>query len=321
MLVHGIGALSTIYILNKYRKQDIIQAKTILADDIVEIKGFIGRPETNAVIKYLKWKKINFQITEVINAHTALVDGLPEIKIGNFEMSGAPEIISILESVSNFDGELGLKEIYERYPKTKMFQHGERNELYSKEEMLNKYRIQFPDYPDQAVKEKLINEIQHERGCTIRELYFENLRPNVLYLQHYKFFQSLIYSFKIASESELGPLPIISSILFAISYGINMNWVSKTVNSDLKNQLATGSGRELPNYNMLEMEITKIISKMTDIKSQSKYFSGDKVGVADIEIFALLSVIEPNLCDKIVQNLGNNSFKKWYSRMVKFYEV
>ena len=87
-----------------------------------------------------------------MNAHTAAVDGLPGIKIGDFEMSGAPEIISILESVSNFDGELGLTEIYDRYPKTKMFQHGAGKELFSKVEMLNKYRIQFPDYPDQAVK-------------------------------------------------------------------------------------------------------------------------------------------------------------------------
>jgi len=321
MLVHGIGALSTVYIFNKYRQRDFIQAKTLLSEDIVEIKGFIGRPETNAVVKYLQWKKINFQITEVVNAHTALVDGLPEIKIGEFEMSGAPEIISILESVSNFDGELGLTEVYDRYPKTKMFQHGAGKELFSKIEMLNKYRIQFPDYPDQAVKEKLINEIQHERGCTIRELYFENLRPYVLYLQHYKFFQSLIHSFKIASESDLGPIPLISTLFFAISYGINMNWVSKTVNSDLRDQLANPSGRELPNYNMLEMEITKIIAKMTDVKSQSKFFSGNSVGVADIEVFALLSVIEHDLCQKIVYKLGNKSFQKWYDRMIKFYEL
>jgi len=39
MLVHGIGALSTLYIFNKYRQRDLIQAKTILTDDIVEIKG------------------------------------------------------------------------------------------------------------------------------------------------------------------------------------------------------------------------------------------------------------------------------------------
>lgn len=39
MLVHGIGALSTVYIFNKYRQRDLIQAKTILTDDIVEIKG------------------------------------------------------------------------------------------------------------------------------------------------------------------------------------------------------------------------------------------------------------------------------------------
>ena len=39
MLINGIGALSTIYILNKYRKRDFIQAKTLLADDVVEIKG------------------------------------------------------------------------------------------------------------------------------------------------------------------------------------------------------------------------------------------------------------------------------------------
>ena len=103
----------------------------------------------------MQWKKIKFQITEVVNAHTALVDGLPGVKIGDFEMSGAPEIISILESVSNFDGELGLTEIYDRYPKTKMFQHGAGKELFSKVEMLNKYRIQFPDYPDQAVKGKV----------------------------------------------------------------------------------------------------------------------------------------------------------------------
>ena len=94
-----------------------------------------------------------------MNAHTASVDGLPEIKIGDFEMSGAPEIISILESVSNFDGELGLNEIYNRYPKTKMFQHGAAKELYSKVELLNKYRIQFPDYPDQAVKGKIIKKV------------------------------------------------------------------------------------------------------------------------------------------------------------------
>ena len=100
-----------------------------------------------------------------------------------------------------------------------------------------------------------------------------------------------------------------------------MHWVAKTVNSDLRNQLANPSGRELPNYNMLEMEITKIIAKMTDVKAQSKYFSGDTVGVADIEVFALLSVIEPSLCQKIVQTLGNKSFQKWYDRMVKFYEL
>ena len=100
-----------------------------------------------------------------------------------------------------------------------------------------------------------------------------------------------------------------------------MHWVAKTVNNDLRNQLANPSGRELPNYNMLEMEITKIIAKMTDIKAQSKYFSGDTVGVADIEVFALLSVIEPSLCQKIVQTLGNKSFQKWYDRMVKFYEL
>ena len=100
-----------------------------------------------------------------------------------------------------------------------------------------------------------------------------------------------------------------------------MHWVAKTVNNDLRNQLANPSGRELPNYNMLEMEITKIISKMTDVKAQSKYFSGDTVGVADIEVFALLSVIEPSLCQKIVQSLGNKSFQKWYDRMVKFYEL
>jgi len=169
--------------------------------------------------------------------------------------------------------------------------------------------------------EKLINEIQHERGCTIRELYFENLRPYVLYLQHYKFFQSLIYSFKIASESDLGPIPLISSLFFAISYGLNMNWVAKTVNRDLRDQLANPSGRELPNYNMLEMEITKIIAKMTDVKAQSKFFSGDSVGVADIEVFALLSVIDPDLCQKIVKSLGNKAFQKWYDRMVKFYEL
>ena len=39
MLIHGIGALSTVYIFNKYRQRDLIQAKTILTDDIVEIKG------------------------------------------------------------------------------------------------------------------------------------------------------------------------------------------------------------------------------------------------------------------------------------------
>ena len=39
MLVHGIGALSTVYIFNKYRQRDFVQAKTILADDVVEIKG------------------------------------------------------------------------------------------------------------------------------------------------------------------------------------------------------------------------------------------------------------------------------------------
>ena len=39
MLVHGIGALSTVYIFNKYRQRDLIQAKTILTDDTVEIKG------------------------------------------------------------------------------------------------------------------------------------------------------------------------------------------------------------------------------------------------------------------------------------------
>ena len=100
-----------------------------------------------------------------------------------------------------------------------------------------------------------------------------------------------------------------------------MHWVAKTVNNDLRNQLANPSGRELPNYNMLEMEITKIIAKMTDVKAQSKYFSGDTVGVADIEVFALLSVIEQSLCQKIVQTLGNKSFQKWYDRMVKFYEL
>ena len=100
-----------------------------------------------------------------------------------------------------------------------------------------------------------------------------------------------------------------------------MHWVAKTVNNDLRNQLANPSGRELPNYNMLEMEITKIIAKMTDVKAQSKYFSGDTVGVADIEVFALLSVIDPSLCQKIVQTLGNKSFQKWYDRMVKFYEL
>jgi len=99
-----------------------------------------------------------------------------------------------------------------------------------------------------------------------------------------------------------------------------MNWVARTVNRDLFDQLANPSGRELPNYNMLEMEVTKIISKMTDVKAQSKFFSGDSVGVADIEVFALLSVIEPSLCQKIVQTLGNKSFQKWYNRMVKFYE-
>lgn len=35
MLIHGIGALSTVYIFNKYRQKDLIQAKTILADDVV----------------------------------------------------------------------------------------------------------------------------------------------------------------------------------------------------------------------------------------------------------------------------------------------
>ena len=117
-------------------------------------KGFIGRPETNAVVKYLEWKNLKYEITEVVNAHTTFVDGLPGIKIGDFEMSGASEIISILESVCNFDGELSFSEVYDRYPKTKMFQHGAGKELYSKVEMLNKYRIQFPDYPDQAVKGK-----------------------------------------------------------------------------------------------------------------------------------------------------------------------
>ena len=39
MLIHGIGALSTVYIFNKYRQRDLVQAKTILTDDIVEIKG------------------------------------------------------------------------------------------------------------------------------------------------------------------------------------------------------------------------------------------------------------------------------------------
>ena len=39
MLVHGIGALSTVYIFNKYRQRDLVQAKTILTDDVVEIKG------------------------------------------------------------------------------------------------------------------------------------------------------------------------------------------------------------------------------------------------------------------------------------------
>ena len=39
MLIHGIGALSTVYIFNKYRQRDLIQAKTILTNDIVEIKG------------------------------------------------------------------------------------------------------------------------------------------------------------------------------------------------------------------------------------------------------------------------------------------
>ena len=100
-----------------------------------------------------------------------------------------------------------------------------------------------------------------------------------------------------------------------------MNWVAKTVNRDLRDQLANPSGRELPNYNMLEMEITKIIAKMTDVKAQSKFFSGDSVGVADIEVFALLSVIDPDLCQKIVQSLGNKTFQKWYDRMVKFYEL
>ena len=39
MLVHGIGALSTVYIFNKYRQRDLVQAKTILTDDVAEIKG------------------------------------------------------------------------------------------------------------------------------------------------------------------------------------------------------------------------------------------------------------------------------------------
>ena len=121
-------------------------------------------------MKYLEWKNIKYEITEVVNAHTTFVDGLPGIKIGDFEMSGASEIISILESVCNFDGELSFSEVYDRYPKTKMFQHGAGKELYSKVEMLNKYRIQFPDYPDQAVKGKsskycnILNHLHNENA-------------------------------------------------------------------------------------------------------------------------------------------------------------
>ena len=61
---------------------------------------------------------------------------------------GAPESISILESRNEFG--TSLTEVIDRYPTAKMYAQDSDGNVISREEILNKFRVQYPDYPDKA---------------------------------------------------------------------------------------------------------------------------------------------------------------------------
>ena len=47
-----------------------------------------------------------------------------------------------------------------------------------------------------------------------------------------------------------------------------------------------------PNFNGIEMELIEIINNLIEIKSGSKWFAGENPGIADIEIYSILSVLD-----------------------------
>ena len=88
------------------------------------------------------------------------IDNLPKVTEGKVCLIGAPESISILESRTEFG--TSLSEVIDRYPTTKMYAQDSEGNVISREEILNKFRVQYPDYPDKARNGKLVKSVNYE---------------------------------------------------------------------------------------------------------------------------------------------------------------
>ena len=74
-------------------------------------------------------------------------ENLPIVTTDEVSIIGSTESISIFESFFNFRGESSLAEVKDRYPIVQLYSDIDGETVY-KTEMLNKYRFQQPEYPD-----------------------------------------------------------------------------------------------------------------------------------------------------------------------------
>ena len=104
------------------------------------------------MLNYLRWREIEHSSVSLnpLKDTSVGIDNLPIVTInGEIRVTGAPESISVMESKLHFDAD--WREVIERYPATKVYTHDENGNVLSRDEMLNKFSVQYPDYADKAI--------------------------------------------------------------------------------------------------------------------------------------------------------------------------
>ena len=73
------------------------------------------------------------------------------------------------------------------------------------------------------------------------------------------------------------------------------------------------------NHNAIESSILATLSQLVQLKSKDKYFGGENVSIADIEIFTHFQLLSDSGREKLLEK-SPPQFQKWHNRMLKFFE-